>query len=244
MRVFRTVLLSGGVVSLLLSSLAHGGERLVIPYSCKVHGGHVDLIPSTRQAYRVYGARERQVLTTCSPAVPGRCRSWTLHRFDLDCGGTRVPWPRVVAAVSDRKTPGLAWLADGRLRREEAHGGLEPLLVLVAGLDGGTALGRHMSQHTSRHMSHHTNHHTSHHMGADHTSHHMVRRMCRHPPIGDVRMAIPAICGRLSARLRSPDGNTGAVYRCDRPRPKAQPVLPNAKNTLRRQMTAARSRSS
>lgn len=115
MRAYRTVLLSGGVISLLLSSLAHGGERLVIPYSCKVHGGHVDLIPSTRQAYRVYGARERQVLTTCSLAVPGRCRSWTLHRFDLDCGGTRVPWPRVVAAVSDRQTPGLAWLADGRL---------------------------------------------------------------------------------------------------------------------------------
>jgi uncharacterized protein YndB with AHSA1/START domain len=115
MRVFRTVLLSGGVVSLLLSSLAHGEERLVIPYSCKVHRGHVDLIPSRRQAYRVYGARERQILTTCSPAVPDRCRSWTLHRFDLDCGGTRVPWPRVVAAVSERKTPGLAWLAHGRL---------------------------------------------------------------------------------------------------------------------------------
>ena len=115
MRVFRTVLLSAGVVSLLLSSLAHGEERLIIPYSCKVHGGHVVVIPSTRQAYRVYSARERQVLTTCSPAVPGRCRSWTLHRFDLDCGGTRVPWLRVVAAVSDRQTPGLAWLADGRL---------------------------------------------------------------------------------------------------------------------------------
>jgi len=115
MRVFRTILLSGGVVSLVLCSLAHGEERLVIPYLCKVHRGHVDLIPSTRQAYRVYGARERQILTTCSPSVAGRCRSWTLHRFDLDCGGTRVPWPRVVAAVSDRKTPGLAWFADGRL---------------------------------------------------------------------------------------------------------------------------------
>ena len=113
MRVFRTIFLSG-VVSL-LCSLAHGEERLVIPYSCKVHRGHVDLVPSRRQAYRVYGARQRQILTTCSPGVPGRCRSWTLHRFDLDCGGTRVPWPRVFAAVSERKTPGLAWFADGRL---------------------------------------------------------------------------------------------------------------------------------
>ena len=57
MRVFRTMLLGGGIVSLLLSSLAHGEERLVIPYSCKVHRGHVDLIPSRRQAYRDSTAR-------------------------------------------------------------------------------------------------------------------------------------------------------------------------------------------
>ena len=205
MRVFRIVLLSGGVVSLLLSSLAHGEERLVIPYSCKVHRGHVDLVPSTRQAYRVYGARQRQILTTCSPAVPGRCRSWTLHRFDLDCGGTRVPWPSVVAAVSERKTPGLGLACAWQAAREYwAHGGLEPSPVLVAGLDGGTALHRHMCRHTSCHMSRHTSPHTSGHMSrhmSRHTSCHMGRQMGshlnqhmgshmgRHPPTGDVRIS-------------------------------------------------------
>jgi hypothetical protein len=90
-------------------------ELLVIPYSCKVLGGHVELLPSADRSYRIYGTHERQHFFACSPINPGRCRSWMLHRFDLDCGGARASWQALVAAVSDRRTNGLAWVGNGQM---------------------------------------------------------------------------------------------------------------------------------
>jgi hypothetical protein len=39
------------------------------------------------------------------------CLQWPVHRFDLDCGGTRVPWASVVASAQASR----AWLEKGRL---------------------------------------------------------------------------------------------------------------------------------
>lgn len=74
-------------------------ELLVMPYTCSVRGGHVVLRPSPDEAHRILSRREQREFTACSPADPSACRKWTIHRFDVDCGGQRVPWASVVAAA-------------------------------------------------------------------------------------------------------------------------------------------------
>ena len=90
-------------------------EQLIMPYACHVAGGRVTLQPSRDEAYRIYGEREERPHTICSPINPNVCRTWLLHRFELDCGGTRVDWMAVVEAASEQTT-GRAWVEDGRLR--------------------------------------------------------------------------------------------------------------------------------
>ena len=67
------------------------------------------------RSYRIYGQREERPYTVCSPINPNACRTWLLHRFDLDCGGERVDWLSVVEAASEQTT-GRAWVENGRLR--------------------------------------------------------------------------------------------------------------------------------
>ena len=86
-----------------------------MPYACSAYGGRVTLSPSREEAYRIYGQREERPYTVCSPINPNACRTWLLHRFDLDCGGERVDWLSVVEAASEQTT-GRAWVEDGRLR--------------------------------------------------------------------------------------------------------------------------------
>jgi hypothetical protein len=75
-------------------------EQLVMPFACRVAGGQIQLAPSAPRAYRIYGRREQKRLTTCSPYDPRKCHNWSVHRFDLDCGGVRTSWQSVVAALS------------------------------------------------------------------------------------------------------------------------------------------------
>jgi hypothetical protein len=42
------------------------------------------------------------------------CRTWTVHRFDIDCDGARVPWVSVVASFAEETTR-HAWVEGGRL---------------------------------------------------------------------------------------------------------------------------------
>lgn len=91
-------------------------ELLLMPYACAVIGGQVVLTPSRDdEGHRVLGRREQRPFEACSQVNPGMCRQWTLHRFDVDCGGTRVPWVSVVAAAG-RHGRARAWVEDGRLR--------------------------------------------------------------------------------------------------------------------------------
>lgn len=105
MRAFLKRSVLGLVISVALSGAAPAEERLVMPFTCQVNGGKVVLVPGQPQSYRIYGTREHRRFTTCSPARPDRCRSWTVHRFDLDCGGVRTSWPNVVAAMASWATP-------------------------------------------------------------------------------------------------------------------------------------------
>lgn len=101
------------VLAVTLGGTAHAGEFLHMPFACRFDGARVELRASGDRAYEVIGRREREIYTACSPADPDRCRSWFVHRFDLDCSGARVSWLEVAAAAA-RDGGRVAWVDDGR----------------------------------------------------------------------------------------------------------------------------------
>jgi hypothetical protein len=119
MRAFRTC---GTVLTMLVAGglsfqPARADELLVMPYSCKVVGGHPVLTPSEDQAHPVIGRREQQEFRACSPANPQLCHRWNVQRFNVDCGGVRVPWVDVVAAAEGDREGGVT-ATDGYLEIE------------------------------------------------------------------------------------------------------------------------------
>jgi hypothetical protein len=98
----------------LVAPAAHADDLLVMPYACTMVGGRPLLTRAPEQSYRIIGRREQRTHTACSPANPDMCRNWTVHRFDLECEGARVPWVSVVASVAEETTR-RAWIEDGRL---------------------------------------------------------------------------------------------------------------------------------
>ena len=103
--------MAGAVV---LANTALAGERVVMPYRCEAYGREINLTPSEQQPYEIYGRREQDIVTACAPDNPSRCKTWRLHRFDMNCGGTRVPWIDVVAAANALNR-GPAKVRNGRL---------------------------------------------------------------------------------------------------------------------------------
>lgn len=85
-----------------------------MPYACTMVGGRPLLTRAPEQGHRIIGNREQRNHTACSPANPEMCRNWTVHRFNLECEGARVPWVSVVASVAEETTR-RAWIEDGRL---------------------------------------------------------------------------------------------------------------------------------
>jgi hypothetical protein len=85
-----------------------------MPYVCKAVAGRVELTPAPDRAYPIFGAADHQLYTACAPKRPELCRSWMLHRFDLDCAGTKVSWLSVVDAMTKWR-PRRAWVTEGRL---------------------------------------------------------------------------------------------------------------------------------
>ena len=80
---------------------AAAAERLIMPYVCTAHGGSVELDRSSLRSYEIIGPVSEDTYTHCAPDNRRRCKTWPIYRFDLDCGGARVPWVRVVAAASE-----------------------------------------------------------------------------------------------------------------------------------------------
>jgi hypothetical protein len=95
-----TKLLCALAIGAPLAGPAAAAEQLVMPFACHVAGGQVQVAPSAPQTYQIYGHREQKRMTTCSPYNPRKCHNWSVHRFDLDCGGVRTSWQSVVAALS------------------------------------------------------------------------------------------------------------------------------------------------
>lgn len=96
------------------SVAATAQERVVMPYACAVEAGRIILKPSAERGYAIIGKHEQQPFTACSPADERRCRTWMLHKFDLDCSGARVAWLSVVGAAIATRTR-RAWVDDERL---------------------------------------------------------------------------------------------------------------------------------
>src|SRR5262245_20262631 len=86
---------------LLPANGARADEFLVMPYACSMTSGQPVLTRAAEQSHRIIGARDQRKFSACSPANPGMCRHWTVHRFDLDCDGARVSWVSVVAATNE-----------------------------------------------------------------------------------------------------------------------------------------------
>ena len=103
--------------ALIFLALAAGGaaqatERINMPFNCQFDGERVQMWPSEDRSYEIYGRRESEIFTACSPADPGRCRSWHVHRFDFSCSGVRVPW--IDAAAAGAHASGRdAWVEGG-----------------------------------------------------------------------------------------------------------------------------------
>jgi hypothetical protein len=94
---------------------ASASELFVMPYSCIVAGGRPLLSPGPEQSHQIIGRREQRTFTACSPVNRDMCRTWTVHRFDLDCDGARVPWTDVVASANHDRRSQRVWVDEGRL---------------------------------------------------------------------------------------------------------------------------------
>jgi len=92
---------------------AHGAELVIMPFACQVVRGQPTLVPSDNIGHRIVGRRETDTFTACAPSDGAQCRRWTIHRFDMDCGGQVVPWTEVVAAGAGQRR---AWLEGGTFR--------------------------------------------------------------------------------------------------------------------------------
>jgi len=98
----------------LAGTAARADELFVMPFSCKMSGGQPVLTPSADQkGHAVIGQREERTFRACSPSNPQLCHRWSLHRFDLDCDGKRVPWVEVAAAVEAGRGEGVYLSGDG-----------------------------------------------------------------------------------------------------------------------------------
>ena len=97
------------------ASFAYAEDVVVMPFRCAVVEGRPVLTPADETGHRVLGKLEKQKVKTCSTVDPKRCRQWATFKFDVDCGGTRVPWMQVFANASEH-TRRRVWERNGRLR--------------------------------------------------------------------------------------------------------------------------------
>ena len=107
------------LLALALTALIPGAtaiaDELVMPYSCQMVGGRPLLIGASPQTFRITGQHDQRKITICSPADPNRCRAWNVHSFNVNCGGTEVSWPTLIAG-SPPARDGRARLENGRFQ--------------------------------------------------------------------------------------------------------------------------------
>jgi hypothetical protein len=96
------------------TGVAVAQERLSMPYSCGFSGGRLYVEPAPEQSYAIVGRREQEAFEICAPNNPSRCRTWQLHRFEIECDGGRAGWISVVGAAPAQRGRQL-WVQNDRL---------------------------------------------------------------------------------------------------------------------------------
>ena len=94
----------------------HGG-RIALPFACSVERGRVRVHPGAEQIYEIADRHDSYPFTACPSGAGRQCRTFTIHRFTLNCSGGRAPWVEVAAAAAITRPdlmPRVA-LEDGRL---------------------------------------------------------------------------------------------------------------------------------
>jgi hypothetical protein len=85
-------------------SAAAPAEKITVPFACHSLGPRVSVTPAAPRSYDVIGPHETRDLAVCrgGQRLPGTtgCASVTLHRFDVMCGGRRVAWADMAAAIA------------------------------------------------------------------------------------------------------------------------------------------------
>ena len=85
-----------------------------MPFDCGVEGGEVHLSPAAEKSYRIVGSRDEQSVTTCAKSASASCRTVTVHKFSISCGGASVAWMQIAAAIGSAHA-NRAWIEAGRL---------------------------------------------------------------------------------------------------------------------------------
>ena len=116
-------------------------EFVALQLSCNYVGNKVVLVPTSHnRLHVVIGDREQKVIRTCAPGMAGRCRQWTVQRFDLLCGESKVSWRSIAEQLLNltpmparmgnalKRAPPEAW----ELRTLRAETGFAPVDELGA----------------------------------------------------------------------------------------------------------------
>lgn len=125
-RILTTVLLA--MTAPVPRAAAGEAETVVTPFGCAIEQGRLSVTPGAPQALAIIGARASHAFTTCASGKPQRCQTWTVHKFDVSCGGERVAWMALLAASLEAEG-GRARIVDGRftlravLGSPQQHGG-------------------------------------------------------------------------------------------------------------------------
>lgn len=81
-------------------------ERVIVPYSCAKAGARLTVTPSAPHRFNVIGPHEVRRASACwmsgRRAGTAGCALVEVHRFNLSCGGKRVAWADVAAAIMRR----------------------------------------------------------------------------------------------------------------------------------------------
>lgn len=88
-------------------------ERLYMPFECTATSRKLSVKPSATTVYDIVGPRTDQLVTACH-RDSDVCTSLMVHRFEILCGNTRVPWMYVAQAASTH-LPGRRWIERGRM---------------------------------------------------------------------------------------------------------------------------------
>lgn len=90
-------------------------DKITFPFTCSIDNGRLRVTPSSDHSYPIVAGRgEQQVFTFCPAGEGRRCRSWTVHRFAVQCSGGKATWPEIVAAAA-RQLQSRAHIEEGQL---------------------------------------------------------------------------------------------------------------------------------